>query len=129
MSSPSPRETFAASRPGPRAQLRRHDWIDERSRALGEAIGRHLEREPALLRVALQRLDQWESAARQRGDSRILPALRVWRDVLAHSTVAEVIELLGEPSIRAAQLRQSSPFVGVLPEEERAAIFRRFEEL
>ncbi len=115
--------------PGPRARTRRHDWIDERSRALGEAVGRHVHDDPALVSAALERLGHWEAAARQRGDTRVLPGLRAWRQVLEHSSVSEISALLGEASVRASRLRQSSPFVGVLSDEERGAIFRRFEEL
>jgi hypothetical protein len=109
--------------------MRQHDWIDERSRALGQAVGQRLQGDPALLSAALERLGQWESAAKQRGDSHVLPALRTWRLLLESSSVLTIIALLGEASVRAARLRQSSPFVDVLSNDERAAIFRRFEEL
>jgi hypothetical protein len=128
MATPTPHPTSPVT-PGPRARMRQHDWIDERSRALGQAVGQRLQSDPALLSAALERLGQWESAAKQRGDSHVLPALRTWRLLLESSSVLTIIALLGEASVRAARLRQSSPFVDVLSNDERAAIFRRFEEL
>jgi hypothetical protein len=114
---------------GPRARARRHDWIDERSRALGAAVGERLRADPSLVAGALRRLDEWEARALAVGDGRILPVIREWRGFLQSSSLEGIIAFLGEDSERAARLRQSSPFAGVLPDEVRIAIFRRFETL
>jgi len=45
------------------------------------------------------------------------------------SAAARYDELLVSVSDAAAALRQSSPFLGVLPAEERDVIFARFETL
>lgn len=115
---------------GPRASARRHDWIDERSLAMGAAIGEKLRANPSLIAQAEQRLAIWEAAAVRRGDLRVVPVLAEWREILRTYTVEALVALLGEDtSERATRLRQSSPFVGVLTPDERAAIFARFEEM
>lgn len=115
---------------GPRATARRHDWIDERSLALGQAIGEKLRANPSLVTQAQQRVAAWEEEAVRRGDLRVLPVLAEWREILRTYTVGALVTLLDEDtSERAARLRQSSPFVGVLTPEERAALFARFEEM
>lgn len=114
---------------GPRARSRRHDWVEERSRALGAAVGEHLRLDPSLVNCAREQLDRWEANARTNNDRRVLPALQEWRALLDSFTLDQLIALLREDSTRAARLRQSSPFAGLLPEEERLAIFQRFEAL
>jgi hypothetical protein len=110
---------------GPRARARRHDWIDERSRALHEAVAERLRDDPQLVSRALVRLDDWERWA----EPQALPAIREWRQLLSAASLSELLALLVEDSEKANRLRQSSPFVDVLPQDERLAIFRRFETL
>jgi hypothetical protein len=115
---------------GPRATARRHDWIDERSLALGRAIGEKLRADPSLVERAQQRIAAWESAAIGSGDRSVLPALAEWGEILRTHNLDALIDLLGsDTSERAARLRQSSPFVGVLTPAERDAIFARFERM
>jgi hypothetical protein len=103
--------------------------VEERSRALGAALGEHLRRDPALVNRAREQLHRWEANAWTNNDRRVLPALQEWRALLDSLTLDQLIDLLGEDSNRAARLRQSSPFAGLLPEAERQAIFDRFEAL
>lgn len=108
---------------GPRARARRHDWIDERSRALHARIAGRIRAQPELVNAALENLDRWE---RRRG---VQPALSEWRSLLQATELPELLELLIEDSERADRLRQSSPFKGILPSEERLAVFRHHETL
>lgn len=108
---------------GPRARARRHDWVDERSRALGAAVADKLWDDPSLLRVAHDNLERWECIREPE------PVLEEWRTILSMSSLEELRELLTEESERARRVRQSSPFAGVLSPEERRAIFRRYESL
>lgn len=103
--------------------------MDERSRALGAAVGEHLKQTPSLVRVARDQIGRWEENAVANSDGRVLRALKEWRTLLDELTLDQLIELLREDSTRAARLRQSSPFAGLLPDGERAAILAHFEEL
>jgi hypothetical protein len=108
---------------GPRARQRLHDWVDERGRALDAAVAEKLRANPGLISRALENLDRWE---RQRGPE---PAYVEWRQILRNSSSGEVISLLLDDSERADRLRQSSPFAGILSQDERLSIFRRYEAL
>ena len=115
---------------GPRVSARRRDWIDERSLAFGRAIAEKVPANPQLVVQAGQRLDEREAAGIARGDTGILPVFAEWREVLHALSLEELVAFLGtNTSERATRMRQSTPFVGVLSEPERAAIFARCEAL
>ena len=101
--------------------MRDHRVIDERSRALGEAIAARLVENHDLYRHARGTLERWLRTA----DPKVRPALEEWRAVLS-GPEEEVLRLLTSPDERAVRLRQSNPFAGVLPPGERNAILRRF---
>ncbi len=105
---------------------RTHDWIDERSLALHEAVVRRLLAEPeSVLIPARANLARWMKSAA----SRTQPVLQEWAGILAGSPekIAAVATAWNEESRR---LRQSSPLVaGVLPEHERREIFEQFRQL
>jgi excisionase family DNA binding protein len=125
------RQTARLSRPArgnkrrSRAVHRRHDWIDERTRALGTAIAAKLIDDPRLLRRALHRLRRSErgASARSRG------LLAEWERLLGSGNLGEVVAVLTQDSEWAAHLRQAHPFTDVLTPEERNAIFRYYETL
>ena len=107
---------------GPRATRRDHGWIDERSRALHTKIAEKLRAQPSLLSVAVENLDRWERLRGRDG------AVGEWRSLL-DAPLPDLLRLLTEESENAARLRQSSPFAGILTEEERSAVFRHYETL
>ena len=129
MNFPGPSDDASTPHRGPRARLRRHDWVDERSRALGAAVAAHLERDPSLVDLAREQITRWEANAVANRDTRVLPVLREWRALLDTLTLNELLELLREDSTRASRLRLSTPFAGLLPEDERLAILAHYEEL
>jgi hypothetical protein len=129
MGVPGCRPPLRRSVTGPRARARHHDWVEERSRALHQAVGEHLLRDSSLVDFAGQQLDRWEASSLAEGNRRVLPAFRAWRDQLDTLSLEGLIAFLGEDSALATRLRQSSPFAGVLSEEERLAIFERFESI
>src|SRR4051812_229075 len=96
---------------GPRATRRDHTWIDERSRALHARIAEKLRTQPSLVSVAVDNLDRWE---RLRGPD---SATDEWRALL-DAPLPDLLRLLTEESENADRLRQSSPFAGILSEEE-----------
>lgn len=107
---------------GPRAQARRHDWIDERNRALHTEIAHKVRCDPSLLRIALDNLNRWE---RLRGSH---PTDSEWRAML-DLPLDELLAFLTEDSERADRLRQSTPFAGVLTQEERMTVVDYYETL
>ena len=100
--------------------MRSHQWIDQRSLALHEAVAAKLEAQPHLLEIARTNLQRWL-------DARPVPALLEWRDLLDRAPLPQLLALLRSPSDAAARLRQSSPFAGVLSPEERQSILSRHE--
>jgi len=100
--------------------MRPHQWIDQRSLALHEAVAERIAAQPELLEQARANLRRWLAA----GDS---PALQEWQQLLDSLPLAELLALLRSPDERAVRLRQSSPFAGILPPRERQAILNRYE--
>jgi hypothetical protein len=95
--------------------VRSHQWIEQRSLALHEAVAAKLEAHPQLLDVARRNLERWLQ-------QNPATALREWRRILDSTPVADVVALLRSSSEEAARLRQSSPFAGLLTTEERRTI-------
>jgi hypothetical protein len=100
--------------------MRSHQWIDERSLALHEAVAARLEAQPQLLEVARGNLKRWLAA-------RPAAALREWQRLLDSLPLPQLLQLLRSPEEAAVRLRQSSPFAGILSPAERQAILARYE--
>jgi len=100
--------------------VRSHQWIDQRSLALHEAVAAKLEADPQLLDVARRNLERWLQ-------QNPALALREWRRILDSTPLADVVALLRSSSEEATRLRQSSPFAGLLTTEERRAIMGVYE--
>jgi hypothetical protein len=94
-----------------------HRLAEERSLAYHRVIAAHLLRDPGLLAAARRRVDEWLAHS---GD---LHHARRWQEVLAGDCGA-VAAFLGTRSELADELRQSSPFAGVLSPTERWEIWR-----
>ena len=99
-----------------------HALIDRRCLALHEAVAETLRRDGRLINVARDNLQRWAEA------NGILPVpLQEWQTLLDTRSVEEIVTLLTDPGEEATRLRQSSPFGGILSEDERLAILRRYE--
>jgi excisionase family DNA binding protein len=104
-----------ASRPLTREQ--------EQSRWLHAAIASHLVSEPDLvLGRARENLDRF--SAIHAGTMAAL-WLGLWRDAL-DAGPDQVLTVLLSDTPRAAEMRQNSPFTGILPPEERRAVLESF---
>ena len=102
---------------------RTHDWIDQRSLALSQAIVQKLRAEPGLLLVAKNTLSRW---IKQQQPSVPLVMME-WQEILEKRPFEAVLDLMNSFDENARRLRQSSPFAGILNEEERMAIFKKYE--
>jgi hypothetical protein len=98
-----------------------HRRLDLRSLAMHTLIARKLARDPELISVPRENLRRWRT--RWGGDAPLW--LDEWRAILKRPW-REVAALITEFSPRAARLRQSSPFAGVLTPQERKRIYDAF---
>jgi hypothetical protein len=96
-----------------------HDVVDRRSLAFHRLIASKIEADPNLIDVASRNIDRW------RDQGRTEDYLSEWDDVL-RSGVESVLHMLRSTGRRATRLRQSSPFVGILANEERDGILRAY---
>jgi hypothetical protein len=101
--------------------IRSHAHADARGRALAEAIAGRLKSDPSLVTRARAYIAArlTKASAGERRD------LEEWDRVLRTMPVARLRRFLIDPGERATRLRQTLPFLGVLTEEERAAIADR----
>ena len=104
---------------------RTHEWIDQRSLALDQAIAQKLQQRPDLLQKAKTNLVRWV----QQQQPAVPAVLREWQKILETWPLEKILELLRSSDQEARRLRQSSPFCGVLSPEERLAIFKEYEAL
>jgi hypothetical protein len=98
-----------------------HRLLEARSLAMHAVIARKIECDPKLLQVARGNVERWST---QRKDGR--PAwLDEWRELL-NQPWRNIAALITEPSENGARLRQSSPFAGILTNQERWRIHEAF---
>jgi len=90
-----------------------------RPREIARAVAAKLIRDPEIVARAREFLDRRLALA---GDAERLTLLE-WKGLLDSLTAGQLAALLREDSERADRLRQSLPFVGVLTDAERAALF------
>jgi hypothetical protein len=100
--------------------INREIIVARRSLALHRLVVKKLQENPSLWDVPLVNISRWTA---QNGLS---PADQVWKDILETWPKQKIIELLLSRSQRAAQLRSSSPFTGIISHEERNRIFERY---
>jgi hypothetical protein len=103
--------------------MKDHRLIDQRSLALGRAIAARLPGHPELVERAKASLARWQKAF----SPRRLPTPQEWEGILA-GPLDGIIVILTSGDERAIRLCQSSPFTGVLSEQERMVIFQEFAD-
>lgn len=86
--------------------------------ALHEAVADAIRRDPSAIEHALSNLARWETTVSGSW-------IEEWRALLRGPREA-LLALIVERSERADRLRRSSPFAGVLSDEERLRIFDLF---
>ena len=99
-----------------------HRLAEERSVAYHRAIAERLRRDREVLERARSRVQSWLAS----GDSAPYFARR-WAEILA-GDASSIAAFLIERSELADELRQSSPFAGALPPQERWKIWRETRE-
>ena len=96
---------------------------DRRSLSLHEVIAQKLAQEPeATLRQARTTLDLM-----LKKHPRAAPLLNEWDQILRRP-VPEITDILLDPKFKGRELRQVTPFAGVLSAKERAHAYKHFAE-
>lgn len=105
-------------------QARSHEWIDRRSLALDRAIAQKLIQKPELLQRAKETLQRWIQQRRPN----VPKVMFEWQEILDWP-FEEILKFLASSEPEPTRLRQSSPFCGILTQEERTAIFQEYDSL
>ena len=101
---------------------RRHE---EQSLVLHREIARRIRINPDLLTVVRDRLTK-DIHSGQFSVS-VTDAMQEWLDLLNAGSLAEILELLLDQGENARRLRQSTPFTGILTQEERRHVLEKHE--
>lgn len=97
----------------------RHAVAEETSLALHSAVAERIRADPQLVGLARRRVEDWLR------DGVVAGAYaNAWREVLARP-VEEIARFLEDRGDRARQLRQTSPFAGILDPRTRWALLRQ----
>lgn len=99
--------------------MRTHQEIDERSLALHRLVVQKIRQEPILFDKAKATLSRW----RKTGCVNSQPYLDEW-DRLMNQGIEVCLAMAVEDSQWAIDLRQSSPFSGILTNQERFAFLK-----
>ncbi|CAN5693053.1 hypothetical protein BH20VER1_BH20VER1_03790 [soil metagenome] len=103
--------------------MRDHRQIDERSLAFDRVTAAKIEAAPELVEIAMANLERWLKTC----SPAVRPALEEWQ-LLLSGPREQLLATLHGTDERAARLRQSTPFAGILTTEERTEIIRQFSE-
>lgn len=98
-----------------------HERLEQRSLAFHRAVAEKLQLRPELLPVAMANLDRWGQQA-----GRSQPYFDEWRRILERP-FDEVLAMIVEDTPRMGELRQSTPFAGILEPKERWRVYDTFE--
>jgi hypothetical protein len=105
-----------------------HQLAELRSIAYHQAIAQRLRANPELLDTVRQRLQsQLDSEAHPPTSSSQRHWAQVWSELI-EQPIDQLLEFMLERSDKADQLRQSTPFAGILTPAERWAIHRIVRE-
>ena len=118
---PAPLDLVSSGARRGKGQVRKHQALDARSAKTAAFIAERLKRDPVLLENARQYLDQRIPGAAP--GERL--ELEEWRGLLRSISVPRLRRFLVSEDPRAVRLRQSSPFLAVLSDADRAALVER----
>jgi len=99
---------------------------EEKSLRLHQALLTPMLTDPTVvIAQARNNLDRWTGM--HRPDGMTVRYFEEWKRVLDHGLDA-IVEVMVSPSQEARELRQNSPFAGVLPDETRLRVLRTFRD-
>jgi len=103
----------------------RHDLINNRSLELNRLVAAKIRRQPELMDFVRSNLKS--TLDDQKLSDSCKDALKEWDYILRNFRTDIVLDTLVEESERGQRLRQSTPFWGILTQEERGQVFRQYE--
>ena len=103
----------------------RHRKLEERSLALHREIAQRIRRNPDLLTKVRERLSRDMRSGRF--SISLTDAMQECLDLIKSSSLEQVLEFLVDDSENARRLRRSTPFAGILTQEERRRILEKHE--
>lgn len=95
---------------------------DERSISLHREIAKKLRANSKLWEIPKRNIARWKN---RRG--RLTLATREWKRILDKNTKEQILSILESNSEESARLRSSSPFTGILSDNERKSIFDSYK--
>lgn len=95
---------------------------DFRSLELHELIAKKIAADPTLVNIAISNINRWKSQ-----NDFAQPYLEDWLNII-NQGLEPLLTFLRSTSHEGQRLRSSSPFTGILTEEERTAIFEKFKK-
>ena len=101
-----------------------HEVIDERSLELHGVIARELRADPAKLDLVVAWIQRFLDKADYSEQNK--DALREWMEIIRQG-LPRVLEVIADRSDEGQRLRQSTPFAVLMPQDERARIFAKYE--
>ncbi|MGC2238746.1 MAG: hypothetical protein WA584_21505 [Pyrinomonadaceae bacterium] len=100
-----------------------NNFIDLFNLMLHHAVAEKLRQDDSkVLQIARRNLDNWLKKNKN-------SALLEWKKILKTQTTEEIIKIITEDTDKGQRLRSSSPFAGVLSEEEREKIWSECAEI
>jgi hypothetical protein len=96
---------------------------DERSIALHKEIVKKLRRNPNLWDIPKKNIIKWKKMR-----DGLSPAFIEWEYILSRNTKEKIFSILEGNSEDSVRLRSSSPFTGILSENERKTIFEYYSQ-
>lgn len=96
---------------------------DERSMALHKEIAKKLKDNPRFWDIPNKNLKKWKKIR-----NGLSLAFIEWENLLTQQSREQILAILVNDSEYSKRLRSSSPFTGILSENERTIIFKRFSQ-
>ena len=119
---PAPPERPQIEDPNPKVHGVGHPHIDRRMLEMARLTAEKIDRDPELLQIAIDNLERWAHM----DDHGLSRALAEWKDLIDRHSWPELRAILVQDTDEGQRLRSSSPFSGIISEEERMAILKRF---
>ncbi|PCI24777.1 hypothetical protein COB57_03320 [Candidatus Peregrinibacteria bacterium] len=94
------------------------EQLDKSKLAMSQVIADKLEKDPELWTIPMENLKRWMKL----WGEPVAPPHLEWLTLLQERSKEEILQILRSPDQKANQLRQSSPFSGILTEKERIEI-------
>jgi hypothetical protein len=95
-----------------------HERLQRVYRKMDKRIAQKIRQEPSLMEIARSNLKRWMDEEQSRGWP-VSRALQEWDSILTTYSFEDIMRILEEDSEEHDRLNHSSPFPGILTEEER----------